>query len=592
MTPRGIGFHITRLGFVSIVCVGIAAGVAACQVFDGETTDTSEYECPSLMPIMTPDGSCTASLDDAIAMVESMDDPELLISPGDYTISRAIEHPITFRSSRARSFSRPAAADFERIDCAAIPGIVGAGLEAKAVGLEHEPKLILRAANTETGIVINMGAGEHRMALIGAELYGQAGGPALTVRKGKLGIVQSRVSSPIVVTGGRSRVFFSGARIAGDPVFIFDGETIDSNDNWSLYDVVGSCDEALLVVEDGAVVNSIGLELAGHSPLGLCVDAAEATLCGGSIHDITSDDESRLGRGAHVVDGGKLTLRSVDLYTVREAGVWAKGSGTELTIEQETAISDVNNSFFGNLQMSPAIILEDGAALTAEGLSISDIEGPGIWLTGGSSATADDVTITSSTGAGVAVFDATLALSSGAISGIGPDVDAGGGFGISVDSLALGPASVRVSDTAIDDNTSSGIFIQGDGGSVEVTGGSISGTDASDGRLFDGFGIAAIDVCSGLAFSSISFDDNDNAHIILHSSNATLASIAFQSTGCRYADFVQQGCTAACVTPLTAGELGAAGISDPPNTTEICPNYDYAVYHDDLKLYMGVEELQ
>jgi len=545
------------------------------------------------MPVMTPDGTCNASIDEAISKVSSQSDPELIVSPGEHTITRTIDRPITIRSSRARSYTRPDPTDFVSIDCPVMPGFAGSGLGSMAADLEHEPKVILRAASPENGILIDMGEDEHRMAFIGVELHGLGKGPSVKVRRGKIGIVQSRVFAPVVVMGEKSRAVLLGARLSGDPISIFDGQTVDTANNWQFYDVVGACDEALLVVKDGATVNSVGLELTDHSPLGICVDGARANLCGGSIHGIRFDDQRRLGRGAQVKGGGSLALRSVDIYDVYEAGIVAKETGTELNLEGGTTVSDIHWAGYSDVMASIGIALEDGAVLAADDAAIVDLWGPGMWLTGGSEATAKNLTISSVEGAGIAVFDAKLSLTSSNISEIPIACNMGGGYGVYVDSQALGPASVEITDTIIADVLSSGIIVLGDGGNVKLTGGSISGTYGNERTVgYDGRGLTAIDVCSGLTVDGVAFENNVAGHINLHGSNATLSSIVFASTGYLNSDFVQQRCTEACVTTLSTGDLSAAGITDPPNTIEICPYYDSLILYDDLTLIFTLAEIE
>ena len=146
------------------------------------------------------------------------------------------------------------------------------------------------------------------------------------------------------------------------------------------------------------------------------------------------------------------------------------------------------------------------------------------------------------------------------------------GLGVYIDSRIFGASSATISGCTVKDNRIAGVWVEGTGGTVTVTGTTLARhtVETIGGWEVHGNGVFANGVCSGLVLTGNRYSGNAGAHVFLSGSNATLSGSTYITNG--VLDFIQERCTQTCVTPLTEADLTADGLSSKSHVISLCPS--------------------
>ena len=331
-----------------------------------------------------------------------------------------------------------------------------------------------------------------------------------------------------------------------------------------------------LSVQLGAELSATDLLLEGNHELGLYVASQGTTvvLHAAQVLDTQPSPAGKFGQGVGVRDGAALSATDLLVEGNHEAGLYASGPGTTvvlqgarilgthplpggsggrgLSVEDGAALSAMDlviegNQDIGLLASNPGtaidlvgariagtrpsphqesgigLAVQEGAAVTVSGIEIEGNGGPGVYVVGGT-ALLSEFDLLGNAFAGAVLFDGSLTLDGGSISGSVPGPGEGGGVGVFAWNT-FGPPDLRVEGVTFAALPGSAFYLRGPGRYV-LTDCDVSGTGTwpsmPGGALaVDGVGAWTGDeglLLQGNTFSSLAADA-----ILLDGSSATLA---------------------------------------------------------------------
>ncbi|MFH1567480.1 MAG: right-handed parallel beta-helix repeat-containing protein, partial [Gemmatimonadota bacterium] len=498
------------------------------------------------------------TLAQAVEAAVGLDQPLILLDPGEYQLEGPVTTALEIRARTLAEAGPPEPIDWN--DCG-----------ERSYPLRLEPDVFLGSRDGRPALQVQVGPGE-RVSLSGVALRAPGSVPAAVVAAGELEVREAQVQGRLIARGEGASLTLVDVVVAPAPQVDlppWPGRADDAAGAYGLPIGAGDCELAAVSVTGGARLAGSNLEIHDHTGLGLCVDGGAASLCGGSIHHIWTAD-GRYGRGAVACGGGSLILRGVQVHDTGEAGVVVSGRGSRATLAADTQVLRTGRS--AETQIAVGLLVQNDAAASVEGGVLGSNEGPGLYVSHGAAATVTGATLSQNAGAGAVVYGATASFSRCTIEQTGTDASVGAGCGLYVDHVVFGAATVQVSKCTIADNQLAGIWVEGDGGSVAVTGTTLANCAVEASRGLHGNGVMARDVCTGLVLTGNQYSGNQGAQVLLEAANAVLSGSTYVSNG--VLDFLQQGCTDPCVRPLTEADLAADGLSPDTHILGLCPAYD------------------
>lgn len=536
----------------AILLVAMLIGLGACGGGGAASTADITFGCV---------GAESCSIDDIIDRASSMDNPTIELTAGEYTISREITSAMTIRSQSASASASVAKAT--------APAVITCTVPEAAVDIRTSADVTIKASDdSDDTVKVMMTDPEEMLSLEGLKLSAGVKKGSLVVRYGRVIVTDTIIDGRISVEGEEAYVGVYDSVVStnlSDP----EEPTAPTQSLSKATEVYGlglACRLATLYVGGKATFVAANMEIKDHYGVGACISDAYAMLCGGSIHDITPyASTGRYGRAAVVKETGSLSLRGTKIYDNYETGALAHGTGTTLKLSEGTSISDTRRA--AEMTTGLGVAAQSGAMLMIDDVTVQNTGGPGVFVISGAEATIKSAKIDNNTSAGIFIDGATVAVEGSTIQNTQYDPSEDGGVGFHITNGSS--TSVDISQSTIDNNQLAGVFVDGDGGTVSVTGSTITNNrykTIRNGNVM-GYGVYASYTCSGISLSGNSYEGNEGAHVFLDGSNATLGGSTYVTN--TILDFQQQNCTG-CVTPL-GPDLTAVGLADPPYLVEICP---------------------
>ncbi len=324
-----------------------------------------------------------------------------------------------------------------------------------------------------------------------------------------------------------------------------------------------------VIVEQGATGSLRAARVWDNLGSGLWVGVAgdgPATL---TVYDTVVEDTlpaaSSMGFGASVADGGILVVDGATFTGNHQGGIVATGAA-EVSLSGVT-IADTTKDLASDYEVAVGLGCQDGATLSADGVTVERTEGAGVAVVSGCTATLVDVVVADNTYAGIVIGSGSLTMTGGEVRGTLSDAGKGGGFGL-VGQRDDGLPRLRLTDVALVGNEAGGVVLLDDG-AWEIVGGTVAGAEPQvrgDLHLL-GFGLLAFDTSpwdgsAGLRLDGVTLTDAGGTAVLLDGGSATLTAVHWGEVGTTYPDdpaLVQQGCDDA--TPrLDPGDAPSARI--------------------------------
>ena len=503
-----------------------------------------------------PDVPSFTTVDAAVEAARTRNDALILVDPGEYDVNAHFTGSVEIRSATLGAGSLQ---PFDWWSCSntASPTTVDVTLNIPPSGI--------RVATP----------GEGKVTLAGVVI--QATGPrGIDVVAGDLVLRNSKMAGRLTLDSPAASASLSQVDMASGPGSgpWTAAQSVDPVGSLGLPFRSNDCDLGVISVTNGADFKARYLEVANQPAIGVCVDAAKALMCGGSIHDIRVSGDGDYGRGANVLRGGQLELRGVHIYDVSEAGLAVTGGGSTASLNSGTRIERVETTAFASVGVGVAG--QSGATVQVQDSRVESARGPALFLSKAASAGVARSVFSLNQGAGVVAFGSTLTMSQTTIEKTEPHRTVGEVAGVLIDHVALGPSTATFTGCTVQDNVLNGVWVNGDGGSTTVTGSMILRSRLDRDNLH-GNGVFAHDVCSGLTLTHNRFIGNADAQVRLTGSNATFGGNTYTPNG--VLDFLQEECGQPCVSALAEADLSIDGLSSSTHTLSLCPRYD-KLYRD------------
>ncbi len=312
-------------------------------------------------------------------------------------------------------------------------------------------------------------------------------------------------------------------------------------------------------------------ELAGNAAVGIVISDAgsRGAVVDTVVRDTSADEEGEGGFGIGAYDGVLLSVERCELLNNTAAGFLAAGPGTQVSLHDTSIIGTMPD--ISELGASAAgLAAQEGASVTASGLTAQGNEGPGLYAIGlGTILACTDCALHDNAFANaVAIDSGTMEIRSSTISGARESINLGGGAGVyAAQPWGWAPPAMLVVDTAFSDNLVGGAWFHGEGEyrleGVAITGG-IGVPHGTTTRCGDGVyatGVAAWDGSAGLSIQGSTLLGNRGAGLFLDNASARLDDNAWSDN---HSDLLVQG--EACLTPRD-------DYAEAPNA-EICPVWE------------------
>ncbi|MCO4773817.1 MAG: right-handed parallel beta-helix repeat-containing protein [Deltaproteobacteria bacterium] len=221
----------------------------------------------------------------------------------------------------------------------------------------------------------------------------------------------------------------------------------------------------------GASLVASELHIEGTAGLGMLVtgDDTLVQLTDASVTGTRPTSDGSMGRGIDVSDHGALIATRLLLDNNTDVGLLIDGLEVleEGELFQYTPVelyeSQVSNTRAGPQNLSAGVVAQSRARLTADDLTITENDGPGIFLAG----TVPSVRLTNSTltdnlFAGVANLGGSINLWDSTVSGTRPHPAEGGGAGVFAHALTWWP-SVTLRNVLFTDLPGPALYARGEG---------------------------------------------------------------------------------------------------------------------------------
>ena len=330
-----------------------------------------------------------------------------------------------------------------------------------------------------------------------------------------------------------------------------------------------------LDIENGAAVSVVRTRIQFNQDCGIFLHFATLDIFDSVISDTDLDGELRSGRGLSVDSDSTMHMARCEVARNHEGGIIALGASTLVTLEDVSVTGTMSSPrYSGGL----GVVADSRAEVVADGLTVSDSEGPGLLALDLGSVECRRCTISGNGRAGVVVRNAAFSLTDSLVVDNG---DADEGVGILVDDQA-GAGPFVVSDSVVDGHADAGVWIVGPGeysiARTTLSGG--AGVAIREGLLAHGnalyvdggdWGASTLDIVDN------TFSGNTGASVFLDGASASLAGNVYSDSGW---GVLQQGCGSIAVPK---------GIESAP-TREICPAVDAMVLTFPFSIYLDDTE--
>jgi len=336
-------------------------------------------------------------------------------------------------------------------------------------------------------------------------------------------------------------------------------------------------------VQQGASLDAETCLVRGNSAVGLVAahSGTSVTLRETSVEDSQTDEDGDGGYGIEGQHGASVDAENCEVGGNTVVGVLALDSGTSVTL-QGTRIANTKRG--ETYTVGLGVVAQREASVVAIGVEVSSNEGPGIFLVDKDTyLTCSECVVRDNQFAGaVVVCEAALGISGSFIEGSTEQENIGGGVGIYAEPWLGGPPFLSVTDTTIQDNAISGVWLSGQG-SYSFSDNAIHGgegwsreslTKCGD-AVYAGEGVTAWDGSAGLLLENNDLLDGLGAGLILDGASATLSGNHYADND---VDLITQG--ASCATLPEGYENETIG------SAEICPTHDYATCGDEFSLVL------
>lgn len=341
-------------------------------------------------------------------------------------------------------------------------------------------------------------------------------------------------------------------------------------------------------VGDGARFSASESTFSGNRRAGLYATGTGTvlTLGGCEVEGTLPAADGSYGQGIYAGAGASVGLEDCALEGNHDAGLLA--SGTDEETGAATTVEILASAVRGTLrdwdgQAAVGVHVQHGAALSAEGLEISDTEGPGLGVADAEQVRCLGCALRDNDFAGAVLWGGALALEGAEISGNGPGAADGGGVGVAaLSGEEVRPRALTLLDSEVTDHPYAAVWLAAPGAyAVEgcaLSGG--SGVELGGGRLaVHGNALYARAVTEGLALSRNTLSGAADAALLLDGSIATVAGNTWSDNG---VDVVQQRC---------AGVAALTELDQAPRV-EVCTGEDRLVDELDLSLFFEETEAE
>lgn len=264
--------------------------------------------------------------------------------------------------------------------------------------------------------------------------------------------------------------------------------------------------------------------------------------------------------GVAVQGGAALELFDTTIADIDDLGLFATGEGSTLLVDGGS-VGDVGRG--STYAVAVGVNVQGGASGALTGLTLSDVEGPGLTVLTGGSATCDACTITGNGFAGIVVTGATAVITGSTLSDNGADANEGGGVGLYAETDGDTPV-VTLERSTVGPHPLAAVWFVGPG-DYEVHDNALAGglgVERSPGVVLDGDGVVAVDVTGALRLEGNTIVGAVGAGVLLHGSSASLSGNVYEEN---QTDLVVQACAEGAALPEGADEAPVASL---------CARYD------------------
>lgn len=291
-------------------------------------------------------------------------------------------------------------------------------------------------------------------------------------------------------------------------------------------------------MQDGSTLSVQGLVLERNHEIGLVATGIGTSVTGSGVQalDIQPLPSGQYGRGLGVAYGASLDLSDVEVLRCTEAGVWASGEGTTLTLRDALVEGTIST---GALSAGSGVAVSLGAEATLIDVRLAHNDGPGLWVNAEGAVSGQDVVSASNGFAGAVVYASTLSLQGGEIIDAVARPGRAGGVGI-LSNFVFVPSKITLQDVRFAGHRYGGLYLRGEG-SYEVRDCRFedSGSDgpSTAGGVFATEGVEAwhevqpTGAHAGLLIEGCSFSSLASDAIVLDRSSATVEDGSFSSLG-------------------------------------------------------------
>jgi len=337
-------------------------------------------------------------------------------------------------------------------------------------------------------------------------------------------------------------------------------------------------------VHGGSTLRATGGEFASSSGISvIAFDTGSQAILDQVVIRDTRCYEGQWSSAIVAAMGGQVEVDSCSLEDNVGVGFNAMGEGSTISILDST----ITNLIQGGEEIVAVGVSADSAgSVSAEGLTLEDVEGIGLYSWGaGSSVVCEGCAVSGALFAGAAVRDGgMLTLTNSTIQDVQPSENLGGGVGIYASSTEDSTATLKVDDSSVEGCLLGGVWLNGSG-SYNLAGSSLAGGEGEPygsvnrggDAIFATGGVADWQDDAGLLLAGNTLQGGLVAGLMLDDATATLEGNSYLDNP---TDIVVQG---------DACELGPEGWETETSSIEQCPEYDYPTCALELTLEIEVD---
>ncbi len=343
-----------------------------------------------------------------------------------------------------------------------------------------------------------------------------------------------------------------------------------------------------IVVAYGAAFAADGLRVVGNHGAGLSAEHAgtHVVLRDSSISETSCDANGDFGYGIQVSDSAQLTAMRCELTSNTNTSIITRDPGTHALL-RDSAIAGTTPGYGWQSMTATGASVQQGATLTATGLSIRDTQGPGLYVVAeGSSIDCEACELTANQFAGAAALSGgSLTMRSSTITDTVDQANLGGGVGVFAalqwEEWEWGLPALTLEACTISSSSLAGVWLSGEG-AYTLAGNTITDSvgipHCNGNRCGEGVyasATSAWDGATGLLLEGNTISGNAGAGVLLDDASAQLDQNTWSDNT---PDLLVQG--ASCDELL-------AEYGDVP-TSDICPLWDQPTCDLWFRLDMGV----